>query len=560
MKAKKIIAIAAASAFAAAMLSGCTTDSGEGTSVGDNTSAEATENIFGAADTGTGETAAAADKPQFEPLKVIYDEIKTEFNNDLDLSDYPLTASSVPADYEAVFEAEAGEFTGKTTAFDNPEASGGAGANGVNSEGDSLTFVADIEYDGFYDLNFVSKTSDGRRENYLFIDDEQVGTIMCLNYSGFGDSMMKNVYLTKGSHRITVKPYWGYVDYDCLKITPNTSVNVDTYTVTAPLSNPNADENTRRLYKFLCDIYGKYSLTGQYADDGRTSTEYSRIAKETGSHFAVLGMDMSGYSSGSVAYGSDSNTVEFAYDWYNNGGGIVTLCWHWHSPVDYQVNDDKNPWYSSFYKEGSKLDLDKIMNGEDEKGYELLMQDIDTIAYQLERLRDAGVPVLWRPLHEASGGWFWWGNCQAESYIKLWNVMYDKMTNEHNLTNLIWVWNAQDVDWYPGDETVDIVATDIYAGKQIDSCYSGSFAYLAEIPSVPKLVALSENGCVMDPDKVFTGNSRWLYWGTWSDPFTLSKGVLNDEYTTMETLNKAYNSDRTLTLEELPDLKNYPLD
>ena len=123
-----------------------------------------------------------------------------------------------------------------------------------------------------------------------------------------------------------------------------------------------------------------------------------------------------------------------------------------------------------------------------------------------------------------------------------------------------WVWNAQDVDWYPGDETVDIIATDIYAGKQIDSCYSGSFAYLAEIPSVPKLVALSENGCVMDPDKVMQGNSRWLYWGTWSDPFTLSKGVLNDEYTTMEILNKAYNSDRTLTLEELPDLKNYPLD
>ncbi len=558
MKAKKFIALAAASAFAAAMLSGCTTGSGEGTSAGDNTSSETAGDTSAtpAADV----TSAAADKPQFEPLKVIYDEIKTEFNNDLDLSDYPLTASSVPADYEAVFEAEAGEFTGNTASFDSPEASGGAEVNGLNSEGDSLTFVMDIEYDGFYDLNFVSKTSNGRRENYLFIDDEQMGTIMCLNYDGFGDSMMKNVYLTKGTHRITIKPQWGYVDYDCLKLTPNTTVNADTYKVTAPLSNPDADENTRRLYKFLCDIYGKYSLTGQYADDGRTSTEYSRIAKETGSHFAVLGMDMMGYSSGSVAYGSDSNTVEFAYDWYNNGGGIVTLCWHWHSPVDYQVNDDQNPWYSSFYKEGSKLDLDKIMNGEDEHGYELLMQDIDNIAYQLERLRDAGVPVLWRPLHEASGGWFWWGNCQAESYIKLWNVMYDKMTNEHNLTNLIWVWNAQDVDWYPGDETVDIIATDIYAGKQIDSCYSGSFAYLAEIPSVPKLVALSENGCVMDPDKVMQGNSRWLYWGTWSDPFTLSKGVLNDEYTTMEILNKAYNSDRTLTLEELPDLKNYPLD
>ncbi|MDE7303471.1 MAG: beta-mannosidase [Oscillospiraceae bacterium] len=560
MKARKIIALAAASAFAAAMLAGCTNGSDDNANVGGSTSAEAEGDASAAADTASGDTGSAAEKPQFEPLKVIYDEIKTEFNNDLDLSDYPLTASNVPADYEAVYEAEAGEFTGNTAAYDSPEASGGAEVNGVNSEGDSLTFVVDIEYDGFYDLNFVSKTSNGRRENYLFIDDEQVGTIMCLNYSGFGDSMMKNIYLTTGTHRITVKPYWGYVDYDCLKLTPNTTVNSDAYTVTAPLSNPNADENTRRLYKFLCDIYGKYSLTGQYADDGRTSTEYTRIAKETGSHFAVLGMDMMGYSLGSVANGGSSNTIEFAYDWYNNGGGIVTLCWHWHSPVDYQVNDSQNPWYSSFYKEASTLELDKIMNGEDEKGYELLMQDIDNISYQLERLRDAGVPVLWRPLHEASGGWFWWGDCQPESYIKLWNAMYDKMTNEHNLTNLIWVWNAQDAEWYPGDETVDIIATDIYAGKQVDSCYSGSFAQLVDVPSVPKLVALSENGCVMDPDKVMQGNSRWLYWGTWSDPFTLSNGILNDEYTTMETLNKAYNSDRTLTLEELPDLKNYPLD
>ena len=72
--------------------------------------------------------------------------------------------------------------------------------------------------------------------------------------------------------------------------------------------------------------------------------------------------------------------------------------------MDYCVNNKDNPWYSSFYKEGSNLDLDKIMNGEDEAAYQLLMDDIDAISEQLARLRDAGVPVIWRPLHEASGG------------------------------------------------------------------------------------------------------------------------------------------------------------
>ncbi len=542
--------------FAALLLSAC----GNGSDAQGSDTSETQEASESTASETVSE-AAESNKPTFEPLKVIYDEVRKEYNDSLDLSDYPLTENKVPANYEAVFEAEDGVLTGNASAMEyGEEASGGNAVGGVNSDGDSLTFTVNAEYDGLYDLNFVSKGPNAKRENYILLDGEQIGTIINNNIEIFGDCFLKNVYMSAGEHEITVKPYWGYVDHDCLKLTANTSITADTYKVTAPLSNPNADDNTKRLYKFLCDIYGKYSLTGQYADDGRTSTEYSRIYKQTGGHFAMLGMDMSGYSSGSVAYGTDSNTIEFAYDFYQNGGGIVTLCWHWTSPKDYQVSDEQNPWYSSFYKEGSKLELDKIMNGEDEAGYEALMQDIDNISYQLERLRDAGVPVLWRPLHEASGGWFWWGNCQPESYIKLWNVMYDKMTNEHNLTNLIWVWNAQDAAWYPGDETVDIVATDIYAGNRVDSCYSGSFSYLAEIPSENKLVALSENGCVMDPDKVMQGNSRWLYWGTWSNPFTLDKGVLNDEYTTMEVLEKAYQSDRTLTLEELPDLKNYPLE
>ena len=494
-------------------------------------------------------------------LKIIYDEIKTEFG-EVDLSDYPLTASEVPADYEAVYEAEAAELVGAAVAYELEGASGGMAIGGVNRGGsDSVIFTVNVEYTGFYDLNFICKSSDdAKRENNIHLDGEEIGKIVCTNNGVFGDSYMKNVYLTAGEHKVAIVPSWGYVEYDCLKLTANTSVTEDTYKVTAPLSNPNADDHTQRLYKFLCDIYGKYSLTGQYADDGRTSTEFKRIHKQTGGHFAVLGMDMMSYCSGSTAYGSEDVTVQYAYDFYVNGGGIVTLCWHWRAPVEYQVNDEANPWYSSFYKEGTTLDLDKIMNGEDERGYELLMQDIDLISEQLARLRDAGVPVLWRPLHEASGGWFWWGNCKPESYIKLWNTMYDKMTNEHGLTNLIWVWNAQDAGWYPGDETVDIISTDIYAGNRVDSSFSGTFASLAEIPGENKLVALSENGCVMDPDKVMETNSRWLYWGTWSDPFTLKQGILNDEYTSMETLDKAYQSDRTLTLEELPDLKNYPLE
>ena len=495
-------------------------------------------------------------------IKAVFGEIRTEYNTDLDLSDYPLTKSDVPADFSLTVEAESGKLEGNAKANDFPDASGGAYVNGVNVEGDALTMTADIEYSGFYDMNFLTMGSEGRVNNVL-VDGMKVGDITTNSPAEFGDTLLSYIYLDKGTHEITITPSWGYVDIDCLILTAAaTPVTEDTYKVEPTLVNPNADENTKRLYKFLCDIYGKYSLAGQYADEGRASSEYEKITAKTGKTFAVLGLDMGNYSLGSKAHGAESKTVEYAYDWYKNAGGIVQLCWHWTTPEDYAVNSGDQPWYSSFYKEGSKLDLDKIMNGEDDAAYQLLMDDIDNMANELARLRDAGVPVLWRPLHEAAGGWFWWGNCEPESYKKLWNVMYDKMTNEHNLTNLIWVWNGQDPAWYPGDETVDINGWDIYAGNHVDSSQSGRFDDMAtNYGTKTKLIALTENGCVMDPDKVFNDNARWLFWGTWSDPFTMKLGVvINDEYTTVELLTKAYNHERVLTLDELPDLQNYPLD
>ena len=495
-------------------------------------------------------------------IKAVFGEIRTEYNTDLDLSDYPLTKSDVPADFSLTVEAESGKLEGNAKANDFPDASGGAYVNGVNVEGDALTMTADIEYSGFYDMNFLTMGSEGRVNNVL-VDGMKVGDITTNSPAEFGDTLLSYIYLDKGTHEITITPSWGYVDIDCLILTAAaTPITEDTYKVEPTLVNPNADENTKRLYKFLCDIYGKYSIAGQYADEGRASSEYEKITAKTGKTFAVLGLDMGNYSLGSKAHGAESKTVEYAYDWYKNAGGIVQLCWHWTTPEDYAVNAGDQPWYSSFYKEGSKLDLDKIMNGEDDAAYQLLMDDIDNMATELARLRDAGVPVLWRPLHEAAGGWFWWGNCEPESYKKLWNVMYDKMTNEHNLTNLIWVWNGQDPAWYPGDETVDINGWDIYAGNHVDSSQSGRFDDMAtNYGTKTKLIALTENGCVMDPDKVFNDNARWLFWGTWSDPFTMKLGVvINDEYTTVELLTKAYNHERVLTLDELPDLQNYPLD
>jgi len=192
-KFKKNIALAAVLSVTAALFSSCAEKEGDTV----NTASES-----------TAETTAAV---QREPLKIIYDEIKTEFGT-VDLSDYPLTASNVPADYESVYEAENAEMAGGAAAYAIDTASGGSAVNGVNSgkNGDSLIFTVNAEYDGFYDLNFICKAGDNsKRENYVHLDGEKVGSIICRNNGIFGDSYLKNVHLTAGEHKIAIVPSWG---------------------------------------------------------------------------------------------------------------------------------------------------------------------------------------------------------------------------------------------------------------------------------------------------------------------------------------------------------------
>src|SRR5690606_15358687 len=96
---------------------------------------------------------------------------------------------------------------------------------------------------------------------------------------------------------------------------------------------------------------------------------------------------------------------------------------------------------------------------------------LDDIADGLQELQDAGVIVIWRPLHEMNGGWAWWQRQHPESYTALWQHMFDHFTDERQLNNLLWAYspNANNTQWdygsmyfYPGDQYVDIVGLDKY--------------------------------------------------------------------------------------------------
>lgn len=117
--------------------------------------------------------------------------------------------------------------------------------------------------------------------------------------------------------------------------------------------------------------------------------------------------------------------------------------------------------------------------------------DLANLATYLKLLQDADIPVLWRPLHEAAGGWFWWGT-DAEAFKALWRYMFNYLKSE-GINNLIWVWTSQtgDDDWYPGDAYVDIVGRDLY-GDDAASCASNYNTLTGKYSN--KIVTLSECG------------------------------------------------------------------
>ena len=488
--------------------------------------------------------------------------VRTEFNTSLNLTKKPAAQNSVPADFVWVGQAEDAEMTGVVAPVnvEFPGYQGDGYVGNFTGADDSVMFTVEVPADGVYNLSFntCAGYADSDKTNPVEVDGQTVGSIVTVMGKSFSESPLNNVYLTAGTHKITAGTEWGYYFVDQLTVTAGTPIDSAIYDVTKPLSDPDAFENSKRLYKFLCDCYGRYTVTGQYCDKGKFGNEMTLINTETGHYPAMLGLDMMDYTPSRVEFGGGTGkAVELAKDFYVNAGGIVTMSWHWNAPSAYLINSGEHPWYSGFYKEHTTIDLDAIAAGTDEAGKAALISDIEAICDAMEPLKEAQVPVLWRPLHEASGGWFWWGNCKPESYLWLWNLLYDKMGSERGMHNLIWVWNGQDKAWYPGDATVDVVGTDIYAPAHSYASQSSAFAELRTWVGENKLIALTENGVMPDPALIQRDNAVWSWFCTWSGEFVHDHFIATENYTEFSMWDKVYQSEDTLALDDLPCLWTY---
>ena len=342
-----------------------------------------------------------------------------------------------------------------------------------------------------------------------------------------------------------------------LKKLDNASVQADRLVTDSPTPN------TKRLFEFLRSVKGRKYISGQQYlfQQELEDVVYYHV---TGKLPAIRGYDLMGIS----GLGGGYDQIQRAKDWAVKCGGILTLCWHWYAPDDMNEPDKNGAFYYKTTDYDRKTSFDMIRAVEDgTPENEFIIREIDLVAKVLKELEQEDIPVLWRPLHEANGNWFWWGNRGEESieaYKKLWYIMFDRLMNLHGLKNLIWVWNGQAKCMAVHPNTYDIVGEDIYPEtpnhlSQIDK-YNEVTSY-----TYGKLATLSECGSIPDPDEMQKDGADWLWWLPWWGSFVYEPGErgrpvldergyprINPKYMDEEFLRRVMGDERVITLEDIP--------
>lgn len=310
------------------------------------------------------------------------------------------------------------------------------------------------------------------------------------------------------------------------------------------LNNPDASEEAKELMSYLKSIYGKKILSGQQTTY-TIATELDAIRKITGKLPAVRGFDLLSYSPACDTPNqsdhcmeeieNNQGAIEAAIDWAKNKNGIVTFCWHWFSPIK---GEDK-----SFYSKFTNFNAARsVIPGTME--FEAVIHDIDSIAVHLKKLEAEHIPVLWRPLHEADGDWFWWGG-NSDTFKKLYRLLYDRLTNHHKINNLIWVLNVLGNDYYPGDEFVDLVSADQYPPAYQYGPLTCVYNHIADY-NPDKAAALGEIGTFPNPDLIRETKTPWLWFVTWCGGF-----ITSEDYTKHDYVKYVYNHPDVITLDDL---------
>jgi mannan endo-1,4-beta-mannosidase len=438
-------------------------------------------------------------------------------------------------------EAESGELVGVVLAGPGGGSSGKF-VTGFDSDGDRVAITINVPGTGLYNITIRYRSAFGDKTNDIYVNEMFSSSVVFTATSNFVDLSPVGVVLSGGVNVLEIRKNWGYIDVDKISIT-SSAANV--YNISASLSDDQITTSAQRLYDFIRSQYGQKVITGQ------TSDYYDDIVTITGKNPLVRGFDLltyspmyayawdNGHSFGAVDNGETNKVIS----WYNGTGkkGIVEVHWHWFSPSGGQAGTN------TFYTSQTTFDVSKAVISGTQENIDAL-RDVDAIAVQLKKINDAGIPIIWRPLHEAGGGWFWWGAKGPEPCLALWDMVRDRLTNYHGLHNLIWCWSTPETVWYPGNSKVDILGFDSYPGAYNYTIQKSMFDTFHNLANGSKIVAMTENGPIPDLGQAIDFDAPWSWFCAWNE-------MVTSENTTQHIID-IYHHPYALTIENCPSYLN----
>jgi len=292
--------------------------------------------------------------------------------------------------------------------------------------------------------------------------------------------------------------------------------------------NEKLSPNAKATFEYLEKTYKTKMLAG-YNVFGHTPDIY----EQTGKHGAIWARDIQWF-------GKINKNIQHVKE----HGYILSIHWHW-------FFNNESAWKE---KRKTPVDVSKMVTpGTPE--YKQMFTELEQVANTLEKFRDAGIPILWRPLHETDGTWFWWSDRKnPKNTVKLWRIMYKYFTNQRQLNNLLWVYSASIKEqtiakrksFYPGSDYVDISGIDVYQVdiKKDKDKYIKYHDIMSEV-SPGKMLALGESDAIPNPKFYNDSNKhRWLYTLPWWGAPHPKRDVV--------WATKTMRHEDIITLDELP--------
>ncbi len=218
--------------------------------------------------------------------------------------------------------------------------------------------------------------------------------------------------------------------------------------------------------------------------------------------------------------------------WFHEKGGIITVSWHAVNPITSQWPGIKEPngagsaWEVRMLSANELNAVQSVLPGG--RNHAMFNTWLDRLArFFLTWKDDDGklIPFVFRPYHEHSGNFFWWGRtrCYDEEYAELWRYTV-KFLRERGLHNILYAYNTDKVysleeylAGYPGDEYIDMISIDWYGeGEEFNQNVNKALKFTSDLAAQKgKLHALSECGPISADLQKILAKYKSSYILTW---------------------------------------------